>query len=223
MTRHGWVLGFLLSVFSAQVSLACGGSSVILDENFQKRESGWPDANDFISYGPAGAVLKIPNQSSYPVLNFHYTSDGAGLCATAIWPSFDAKATANPSDGTIPRPSIAIIFWAKDYENYYRASLNTVGDFIVSRVIANTFRMLTSGPSGDDKHLDFVDLKPGGKNELEVQISGAAATFFINGKRVAEFGGQPPAGGGFVGFSGSNTTDEAVTFTFPKFRIATYP
>jgi hypothetical protein len=40
----------------------------------------------------------------------------------------------------------------------------------------------------------------GKTNTLRVQTKGTVATLYINGQQVESLSGQPPAGGGYVGF-----------------------
>ena len=213
MTRHGLIFGLLLAVISAHSSFACQGSSVILDESFKTPESGWDPPDDYTSYGPSGAVLKAPVSGGVTAFNKHFTSDGTDLCATAVWPPSAIKA------GKIDA-SAGILFWAKDYTNYYTATVFSDGTVMIQRLIANTWQTIVSPI--DLK--EVVHLEPGGVNEVEVQISGSKGILFINGKKAANFVGQPPPGSGYVGLFGASVdTSAAVTLVFPKFQIAAYP
>jgi hypothetical protein len=94
MNRYIAVLTLFLAVISSGDTPACQGSSVILDENFQKLDySGWDGPDPMLSYGPSGAVLKPGPHQGYYTMNKHYTSDGTDLCTTAIWPASDIKPT----------------------------------------------------------------------------------------------------------------------------------
>jgi hypothetical protein len=220
MTRYAWIIGFLIAI-SSHGALACQGSSVILDEKFTAPESGWDKPDQMLIYGSSGAVFKPPQGQGYIGMNSHFTSDGTDLCTTAIWPASGVKPTE--LDGTV-----GIMFWAKDYQNYYVAKIGNQGNFYITRYITNVGQDILRGPQGDNVHLEFVNKDPGGKNELEVQISGTKATFFVNGKKVVDFAGQPPPASGYVGIYASNFSDghgggTTLTYTFSNFRIAAYP
>lgn len=234
--RFGWIFGLLLSATWAVSSFACEGSNVIVDESFQKPESGWGAASDHVSYGPLGMALKWDLGQAYTVINDHYTSDGTDLCVTAIWPS-----DLNPGDKewTI---DAGIIFWAKDNENFYAAFVDNLGYYAITRYVGDHPRTIAKAPA----QFEFVNKRSGDKNELEVQISGAKGTFLINGKKVLDFGGQPPTGTGSVGvwaesaapreprsrgneYTGifatntkGNESGAPAALTFQNFRIASY-
>jgi hypothetical protein len=218
MNRYISALALFLAAISGGGALACQGSHVILDENFQKLDySGWAAPNDKLSYGPSGAVLKPSANRGYYTFNNHYTSDGTDLCTTAIWPAGDIKSAEFAG-------TVGILFWMKDTANFYSAVITNQGDFVIDRFIENSPTVqIIGGPEGKDVHLDFVNKEPGGKNEIEVQISGTKVTLFVNERKVIEFSGQPPPGsGGSVGIFASNQ-DAVFAYTFHSFRIAAYP
>ena len=216
MNPYGWFFGLLFAVFFVYPSFACHpGSAVILDENFKNPESGWGPADNVLSYGPSGVALKYAPGAGLAAINWHYTSDGADLCMTVIWPSSAAN-----------EHTMGIIFWAKDYSNYYAAQFTNHGTISVTRRIADTARFLLL--ENDDKHPDLIHKDPGGTNEVEVQISGLKATMWVNGKKIFDIAGQPPFGSGYVGFFGSRSAAGDVSgdppiMTIPKFMITTYP
>jgi hypothetical protein len=223
MTRFSWIFGLLISAACMQSSFACQGSSVILDENnFENRESGWDAPDAKISYGASGAVIKLEKTGGYTIFNKHYTSDGTDLCTTMIWPS-----NIKPEELSVSVLA-GILFWAKDYTNFYTAYVTNQGRFVITRYVANTAQLIASGPSpaGENVFLEFVNKQPGDKNELEVQIAGPKATFLVNGKKVADINGQPPPASGYVGLFASHAaeaTGTAYEITFSTFQIATYP
>jgi hypothetical protein len=232
MACRACFLALLVAAVSAGNALACQGSTLILDESFKSPESGWDSADEHLSYGAAGAVISLPKGKAYYTFNRHFTSDGTDLCATLLWPrtgrigATDSAARIGAIDSggqpNEPEGTAGLAFWAKDYRNYYLVQISNNGEFIIQRQIGNTRHMLSTITDSP-----LVNKNPGGKNEIEAQISGVKAVFFLNGKKVADFSGQPPPGSGFVGlfasYRGDETSGTMLTFTFPSFRIATYP
>ena len=192
---------------------ACQTSTVILDESFQAitATSGWSPASDYTSYGATGAILKPPAGRSIITSNQNFTSDGSDICATWLFPPPPAA----------PTLSAGVAFWFKDFDNYYVASLNVLGGIGIYRTIAGTPHTILHK---DAKDVGAANLTAGSKNEIEVEISGTRGAMLINGKKVADFGGQPPPGTGLVGiYADSPGTAPAVFSTFPKFQVGTYP
>jgi hypothetical protein len=216
MIRYGWVFGLLLAVFSTHPSFACQGKTVIFDESFKNPDSGWTPPDDHLSYGSSGATLKVPPGASLSPINWHYTSDGADLCVTGIWPA----AAGEYED------SIGVTFWVKDARNSYLAEISKQGMIVVARSIAGAWQPLLI--EADDKHPDLIHKQPGGTNEVEVQISGLKAIVWVNGKKIFDLNGQPPPGSGYVGLftqrvAKGDISGELPPVTFPKFLIAAYP
>jgi hypothetical protein len=220
MTRSAWVLAVALVAVPGSGALACHGSSVVLDDKFNSPDPGWPGASEYVSFGASGVVLKPGPGLGYLVLNKNYTTDGTDLCATAVWAATGIK--SSELDGTV-----GIVFWAKDYSNFYVAKISNQGDYWLTRFIADNVQNILVGPEGQDNHLDFVNKAPSDKNELELQISGTKGTFFVNGKKVFDFAGQPPPASGSLGlWAGNYTGDDRkadLAYAFPNFRISTYP
>jgi hypothetical protein len=219
MKPYGWFFGLLLAVFFVYPSFACQPSSgVILEENFKDPERGWtPSDNASLFYGPSGAGLKYSPGTGFPVLNSHYTSDGTDLCMTIVW---------SPSPAAANETGVGVLFWAKDYPNYYTAQITNHGNILVIRRIADVNQRIFL--EKDDKHPDLIHKDPGSTNEVEVQISGVKAILWVNGRKIFEIVGQPPPGSGYVGLAGSRTALEDTggdppTATVPKFLIRAYP
>ena len=217
MTRYGWFFGLLFAVGFAHPSFACHqGAGVVLEETFKNPETGWGQANDYVSYGPSGAGLKLSPGTSLPLLNAHYTSDGTDLCVTGVWP-----AKAGEYEDTI-----GVAFWAKDARNLYFAEISKQGTITVIRSVAGVWQSLFA--EADDKHADLIRKQPGDSNEVEVQISGPKTIVWVNGKKIFDLNGQPPAGSGSVGLftqrvAKGDVSGDLVPVTFPKFLIAAYP
>jgi len=103
------ILALMLAAVPARFASACEASNIILDETFKTPESGWTQFKDkYISYGPSGAAVSLNEKDTgYGVLklNYHFTSDGTDLCATAAWPD-KVKPDA-------PQLGYGIAFWAR--------------------------------------------------------------------------------------------------------------
>ena len=60
-----------------------------------------------------------------------------------------------------------------------------------------------------------VHTAAGATNEIELVTSGNAATFFVNGSRIADFHGQAPPGGGAPGIY-AESGPKITTWLFPR-------
>ena len=107
------------------------------------------------------------------------------------------EVTASAGDD-LTRPS-GLIFWGKNYSNYYCLGLSADGRFGVSRRFND--RWLFPVAWRDDP---AIRKGVGQMNRLRVVTRGSQATAYINGKEVATFSGQPPAGGGCLGLYGES-------------------
>jgi hypothetical protein len=208
----------MLAVVPARFASACGASNIILDETFKTPESGWTQVkNKYISYGPSGATVNfLDKDSSYSILklNYHFTSDGTDLCATAAWPDKGLK----PDELAL---GFGIGFWGKDDSNYYTVMIRNDGSYYISRSIADNWQDLVTVTDAKSA----INAGAGASNEVEVQISGSRATLLVNGKKITDFVGQPPANGsGAVGFN-AETYGKVfpLALVISDFKIATFP
>ncbi len=96
------------------------------------------------------------------------------------------------ADGT--NFSGGLAFWAKDANDYYIIRIDPNGNYGVSHWAGRWFEPLPWGPS------DALKKGVGAVNQVKLVTKGNQGTVSLNGKEVDSFSGQPPEGGGFIGF-----------------------
>ena len=208
------IAAFLLAVPALTIEAsACQGSTIILDEAFKTPDAGWDAKDDWWSFGAKGATLKMPTSGGYYALNRNYTSDAVDICTSFNWPA-DLKQDSTHGSG------VGVVFWAKDYQNFYAILLQSDGGLHVSRRVANNSRVIVQK---EPKDIKVAHSAPGDLNEIDVQISGPHAIIRVNGTQVVETAGQPPPSGGFVGLDAYTTAGNTFAVTFPKFQISANP
>ena len=156
--------------------------SVLFSDDFQKADPAW-GTTPFVIIGGGKMTLTAEPSKGQNELNQSGIFQNCTITATF-------KITAGDDQS-----SIGIAFWAKDYNDFYTLECFSNGQFAVYRKAAE--RWLTPVAARDS-----ADIKKGvgQSNELQVVIKDNEATLLINGKEQVRFKGQPPEGGGLVGF-----------------------
>jgi hypothetical protein len=197
-------------ITTAAASSACPGT-VMFEDSFAT-----PDANlniaassgtQFASAGGKGE-LTIQQANWGQMVEYAGMYGDADVCAT-----FGTEA-ADKAEGQMA----GILFWAVDYNNAYLLEFNvSTGQFeIAQKSGGNWVLTATSTPSA------AVVKGMGKTNTLRVQTKGTVATLYINGQQVETMSGQPPAGGGFVGFyaESESTYTAKETWDLSNFTVA---
>jgi hypothetical protein len=173
---------------TATASAACPGTMIFQDAFAS------PDANLNLA---ASAGMQFTTQGGKGELTIQQANWGqmveyAGLYGDAdVCATFGTQAT-DKAEGQMA----GLIFWAADYNNLYLLEFNvSTGQFeFAQRTGGNWVLTATSTPSA------AVEKGMGKTNTLRVQTKGTVATLYVNGQQVETLSGQPPAGGGYVGF-----------------------
>ena len=107
-----------------------------------------------------------------------------------------------------------LVFWAKDYDEYYAVLINAQGWFGVQRHMSNRYLLPVAWQASD-----AIKKGEGAENQVKVVTKGNQATIFINGKEVVSFNGQPPQGGTLIGFKAASGPEGANTVAFANLQI----
>jgi hypothetical protein len=173
---------------TAAASAACPGTPIFQDAFAS------PDANLNL---PASAGMQFATQGGKGELTIQQANWGQMAEYAGLWGDADVCATFGTQATDKAEGQMAgLIFWASDYNNLYLLEFNvSTGQFeIAQRTGGNWVLTATSTPSA------AVQKGMGKTNTLRVQTKGTVATLYINGQQVESLSGQPPAGGGYVGF-----------------------
>ena len=107
-----------------------------------------------------------------------------------------------------------LVFWAKDYNEYYAVLINAEGWFAVQRFVAGRYLLPVAW-----RESEVIKKGEGAENQVKVVTKGNKATIFVNGKEVISISGQPPQGGSLVGFKVASGPEGANSVAFSNFQV----
>ena len=178
------------------------GGDILYEDDFTNLDPSWGTPGDILSVKDGKLILKPALNTTQSVLNQSNVFDDADI---------EVEVTLSSGD---PIVAGGLIFWAKDYSNFYCLCVDANGSFKISHFV--TDRWLT--PVGWTES-DAVNKGVGQVNKLRVVTKGRQATAFINDKQVITINGQPPQGGGCVGISGGSAQESQNTWQFASLRV----
>ena len=112
---------------------------------------------------------------------------------------------------------VGVSFWGEDADNLYAADLfprpGTIGVIRLQKG-----KLLKPVPVQKNS---VIITDPNGESEIDLVVRSNHATLLVNGKKVAEFTGNPPEGGGLVGLDfGAQADDpDGIGVTFANFQV----
>jgi glucose/mannose transport system substrate-binding protein len=192
----------IVAMFLLHPVLSALGGDILYEDDFTNLDPSWGTPGDILSVKDGKLVLKPALNTTQSVLNQSNVFDDADI---------EVEVTLSSGD---PIVAGGLIFWAKDYSNFYCLCVDGKGSFKISHFV--TDRWLT--PVGWTEN-DAVSKGVGQNNKLRVVTKGRQATAFINDKQVITINGQPPQGGGCVGISGGSAQDSQNTWQFASLRV----
>jgi hypothetical protein len=178
---------------TAKLAVPAGSSCVgtaAFEDDFRAPDAGWTrglgprDTGSNAFFADNRLVMKpAPKRGRtivYPSLIFR----SAAICATVQSP-------ANISSSL----TAGIAFWAADDRNLYALEIVPDGSYAVRRLIDNNWSLVVA-----KQQSDAIKAGPDAVNQLEVRIRQNNAEIYVNGAKLQEFKGQPPARESTVGF-----------------------
>jgi hypothetical protein len=197
-------LGLLLGAGSA--AQACQGTGApTLVEDFKNPDIGWGKPDTIASYSPQGLVMRPPVGGSAWRWNRNFNMARADFCIEAVNPS----PLPNPANAETVGDA-GMWFWGTDAQNFFSATISLDGTAAVDRLVNGIWQPVVA-----PRPTPAVRTAAGATNEIELVTSGNAATFFVNGSRIADFHGQPPQGGGAPGIY-AESGPQITTWLFPR-------
>ena len=184
-------------------ALACKGSQVLYEDNFATLNPAWGQQSANLSVNNGKLILQ-PNVNEGLVL----------LNQANLLGDMDACINVTMAKSDDPIQSAGLIFWAKDYGDYYYLLVNSDGWFSVNRWV-NGNRSATV----DWRENAAVKKGVGQINQLRVVTKGNQATVYINDMEAVTFKGQPPDGGGFIGVKGNSAEKSQIVWEFSDLKI----
>jgi glucose/mannose transport system substrate-binding protein len=185
---------------------------VLYEDNFINLDPSWGPASEILSVKEGKLTLKPALNTTQSVLN------QSNLFADAdIRIDVAMSATDTNVPGVLDVPG-GLIFWAKDYDDFFCLCINAIGSFKVSHYVTGQWLNPVNWTQNEaiNKGVEQV-------NRLRVITKGSEATAYVNDKQVATIKGQPPPEGSRVGISGS-TKNSQDTWHFANLKVvATLP
>src|ERR1700722_8961346 len=196
-----WIAAIVAVLLLHPLSHAFGGD-ILYEDDFTNLDPSWGTPGDILSVKDGKLILKPAPNTTQSVLNQSNVFDDADIQVEVALSSGD------------PIVAGGLIFWAKDYSNFYCLCIDADGSFKISHFV--TDRWLT--PVGWTES-DAINKGLGQSNKLRVVTKGRQATAFVNDQQVITINGQPPQGGGCVGISGGSAQDNQNTWQFANLRV----
>jgi hypothetical protein len=216
MFRKLAIIGAALLLTSSGGVLACQGTGdTVLDDKFNPPETGWgawiAELGGNGAFTPQGMTITPTVNGAIHLSNPHYTMDGTDLCVSVTLPA------------TLPSPAnsdtlgdVGIAFWIKDDADYYTAVMSPDGNAKISRRIAGEW---VTPPIYGPTASSAIKTAAGSTNEIEIMVSGRRGSFYINGTKITDFGGQPPPNGGPPGLYAESGSSAVTTWLFPRVQL----
>ncbi len=193
-------------LLAEQASEHCGGSRVLLADDFAAHDKRWGSETDQLkNLGGKFSIQLEPNHLDF-ALNQNNTYKNADVCVTYVY-----------AEGSkLDQAWGGIVFWASDNQNLYAFGVSATGTIAVWRLVKNKWQ-----PTVEWIANGAVRTGPGAVNHIRVVTKGKEAVFYVNGVQVEKITGSPPKRGGRVGVIGESLEkgDRAV-HTFDDFRVA---
>ncbi len=157
---------------------------VLYQDNFANLDPSWGTPSEILSAKDGKLTLNPALNSTQSVLNQSKIFDDADIQVDVTMSAGDANV---PGGLDVPG---GLIFWAKDYRNFYCLCTNAIGSFKISHDVGNQWQTPVNWTENDAINKDAEQV-----NRLRVVTRGSEATAYINGKQVATIKGQPLQGG----------------------------
>src|ERR1700722_10247883 len=192
----------IVAVLLLHPVLSAFAGDILYEDDFTNLDPSWGTPGDILSVKDGKLVLKPALNTTQSVLNQSNVFDDADI---------EVEVTLSSGDSIVAG---GLIFWAKDYSNFYCLCIDAQGSFKISHFV--TDRWLT--PVGWTES-PAVKKGVGQANKLRVVTKGRQATAFINDQQVLTINGQPPQGGGCVGVSGGSAQELQNIWQFASLRV----
>ena len=186
---------------SAPIKEAFAGD-VLYEDDFTNLDPSWGTAGDILSVKEGKLLLKPALNTTQSVLNQSNVFDDADV---------ELQITLSSGDPGVPG---GLVFWAKDYSNFYCLCIDGNGSFKISHFVVDRWL----NPVGWTQS-NAINKGVGQTNKLRVVTKGRQASAYINDQEVVTINGQPPQGGGCVGISGGSAQEAQNTWEFASLRV----
>jgi hypothetical protein len=203
MKRQSAALTMAMAVVLMAVTASLAGK-VLFEDKFTALDPAWGAAGPIMDVKDGKLIITPEMNTSQTVLNQGnvFPNDAEGSFAMTF-----VKAPA-PGWGS------GLVFWARDYNEYYAVLMNPEGWFAVQRYVAGRYLLPVAW-----RESDAIKQGEGAENQVKVVTKANKATVFINGKEVISLSGQPPQGGTLIGFKVASGPEGSNSVAFSNFQL----
>jgi hypothetical protein len=182
----------------------CLAAKVVLEDKFATLDPAWGSPSSILNVKDGKFVITPEKNTTQTILNQ----------ANVLPDEMDASFAMTFIKAPAPTWGSGLVFWAKDYDEYYAVLLNAQGWFAVQRHVANRYLLPVAW-----RESDSIKKGEGAENQIKVVTKGNNATIFINGKEVITLNGQPPPGGSLIGFKAASGPEGVNTVGFANLQV----
>jgi hypothetical protein len=195
------VMAVAMVLAVANVGLA---AKVIFQDNFATFGPAWGSPNAIQNVKDGKLVVTPKVKTTHTMIN-----EGQLL-------PDNADITFNMTFLKAPAPSwgSGLVFWAKDYSDYYALLINANGWFAVQHHVANRYLLPVAW-----RKTTIIKKGAGAVHQVMVATKGNKATISVDGKELITLSGQPPKGGSLVGFKVASGNKAANSVAFGDLKV----
>jgi len=191
---------------AAAAATACEqGSAPVFFDNFKTVDPAWQDlGTDRQSgfYVAGGQAVIAPHANDDLLFLRRTTFRNGSICVTVISPATMKDASATSAE---------LIFWDKeDDKNYYVAAFSPAGSYWIHRYVNDKQTVIARDRT------DAIRTGPKSENILKLTNRNGKNTFYINGRKLKEFDGQPGAGDDYVGLGAESEPTQSNEWRFSQ-------
>ena len=179
-------------------------AKVLFEDKFTSLDPSWGAPGPIMDVKDGKLIITPEKNTSQTILNQAnvFPNDAEGSFAMTY-----VKAPA-PTWGS------GLVFWARDYNEYYAVLINAEGWFAVQRYVAGRYLLPVAW-----RESEAIKKGEGAENQVKVVTKGNKATVSVNGKEVISLSGQPPQGGALTGFKVASGPEGANSVAFSNFQL----
>jgi hypothetical protein len=199
------VAALMMALAAVLLAVTAGlAGKVLFEDKFTSLDPSWGAPGPVMDVKDGKLTITPEKNTSQTILNQAnvFPNDAEGSFAMTY-----VKAPA-------PTWGAGLVFWAKDYNEYYALLINAEGWFAVQRYVAGRYLLPVAW-----RESDAIKKGEGAENQVKVATKGNKATIFVNGKEVISLSGQPPQGGTLVGFKVASGPEGANSVAFSNFQL----
>jgi hypothetical protein len=192
-----------MAVVLMVVTVSVAGK-VLFEDKFASLDPSWGAPGPIMDVKDGKLVVTPQKNTTQTILN------QANVFPNDSESSFTMTFVAAPA----PTWGSGLVFWAKDYNEYYSVLINAEGWFAVQRYVSGRYLLPVAW-----RQSDVIKKGEGAANQVKVATKDNKATISINGKDVITLSGQPPQGGSLVGFKVASGPEGANSVAFSDFQV----